>query len=68
MKYVVIFEKTSNGYSAYLPDLPGCVAAGDSLSETENLIREAATFHLEMLRDSDDPIPEPRSSAQLVEV
>ena len=68
MKYVVIFEKTSNGYSAYLPDLPGCVAAGDTLSETEDLIQEAVTYHLEMLRDSDDPIPEPRSSAQLVEV
>ena len=64
----MIFEKTCNGYSAYLPDLPGCVAAGDTLSETEDLIREAVTYHLEMLRDSDDPIPEPRSSVQLVEV
>ena len=43
MKYVVIIEETGNGYSAYLPDLPGCVAAGDTRAETEELIREALT-------------------------
>ena len=68
MKFVVIIEETGNGYSAYLPDLPGCVAAGDTRAETEKLIREAVTYHLEMLRESGDLIPEPRSSAQLVEV
>ena len=68
MKYVVIIEETGNGYSAYLPDIPGCVAAGDTLAETEELIREAVSYHLEMLRENGDLIPEPRSSAQLVEV
>ena len=68
MKYVVIVEKTGNGYSAYLPDLPGCVAAGDTVEETERLIQEAITYHLEALRKNGDPIPEPSTSAQLVEV
>ena len=68
MKYVVIIEETGNGYSAYLPDLPGCIAAGDTFAETEKLIQEAITYHLDMLREGGDPIPEPRSSAQLVEV
>ena len=68
MKYVVIVEKTGNGYSAYLPDLPGCVAAGDTVEETERLIQEAVTYHVEALRENGDPIPEPSTSAQLVEV
>ena len=68
MKYVVIIEETGNGYSAYLPDVPGCVAAGDTFAETERLIQEAIAYHLGMLREGGDPIPEPRSSAQLVEV
>ena len=68
MKYVVIVEKTGNGYSAYLPDLPGCVAAGDTVEETERLIQEAITYHVEALRENGDPIPEPSTSAQLVEV
>ena len=68
MKYVVIIEETGNGYSAYLPDLPGCVAAADTREETETLIREAVTYHLEMLRETGDHVPAPRSSAQLVEV
>ena len=44
MNYLAVFEKTDNGYSAYLPDLPGCIAAGDTLEETENLIKEAVTY------------------------
>ena len=63
MKYLVIIEETGNGYSAYLPDLPGCVAAGDTRAETEELIREAVTYHLEMLRECGDVIPPLRSSA-----
>ena len=56
--YTAIIEKTGNGYSAYVPDLPGCVAAGDTRDETEALIREAVTYHLELLRESGDPVPE----------
>ena len=64
--YVVVIEQTGNGYGAYVPDLPGCVAAGDTREETEALIREAVGFHLEMLRDSGGPIPAPTSVARLV--
>ena len=68
MKYVIVIERTLDGYSAYVPDLPGCVAAADSHENTEKLIREAVVFHLESLRGDGDPIPEPRTSVGLVEV
>ena len=67
MKYTAVIEKTPTGYSAYLPDLPGCVAAADTLAETEALIREAAAYHLEMLRANSDPIPQPQTAATFVE-
>ena len=67
MKYAVVIEKTGNGYSAYLPDLPGCIAAGDTLEETESLIQEAVTYHLVMLRENGDPVPEPQTTTVLVE-
>ena len=62
MKYTVVIEKTGNGYSAHVRDLPGCVAAGDTREETEELIREAIVYHLEILRESGDPIPEPETT------
>ena len=68
MKYVVVYEQTPNNYSAYVPDLPGCVAAGKTREETERLIREAIAFHLEGLRESDEPIPEPGTWTETVEV
>ena len=68
MKYAVVIEKTGNGYSAYAPDLPGCIAAGDSVAEVEELIREAMILHVESLREHGDPVPEPQTSAALVEV
>ena len=66
MNYLAVFEKTGNGYSAYLPDLPGCIAAGDTLEETEDLIQEAVTYHLEMLRENGDPISEPQTKTVVV--
>ena len=63
MRFAVIYEKTSTGYSAYLPDLPGCVAAGATLEETAVLIRGAVEFHLETMREDGDPIPEPTTVA-----
>ena len=63
MDYVVVIEKTGNGYGAYVPDLPGCVAAGDTREETEALIREAVGYHVEMLRKGGGLVPEPRASA-----
>ena len=68
MKYAVVIERTGNGYSAYVPDLPGCVAAADTLKETEQLIREAVAYHLEMLREHGDLVPEPQATTVLVEV
>ena len=58
MKYAVVFEKTSTGYSAYVPDLPGCVAAGATLDETAELIRSGIEFHLNAMRQDGDVIPE----------
>jgi len=68
MKYTVVIEKTGNGYSACVPDLPGCVAAGDTCEETEELIREGIVYHLAMLRETGEPIPEPETTTSLVEV
>ena len=58
MKYAVVFAKTHTGYSAHVPDLPGCIAAGATLEETQRLIHEAVEMHLEGLREDGDPIPE----------
>ena len=68
MKYAVVIEKTGNGYSAYVPDLPGCVAAADTQADTEQMIREAVGYHLEMLREHGEPVPEPQATTALVEV
>ena len=66
MRYAVLFEKTDPGYSAYVPDLPGCIAAGDTLEETAQLMREAIGFHLDGMREDGEPIPEPRTIAEYV--
>ena len=68
MKYLVIFEKGLNSYGVYVPDLPGCVAAGETLEEARQLIREAIPLHLEMMKQSGESVPEPLSDAELVEV
>ena len=65
---MAVLKRTGNGDCAYIPDLPGCAAAGDSRGETEALIREAVVDHLEMLREGGDPVPEPEASTSLVEV
>lgn len=61
--YLVIFEKSDNGFGAYVPDLPGCVAAGPTRAITESLIREGIAFHLEGLALEGLPIPEATSEA-----
>jgi len=66
MKYLVIYEKTATGYSAYAPDLPGCVTTGPTLRETEQLMKEAIAFHLDGLREDGLPIPEPTTRADYV--
>ena len=62
--YTVIFEKTSTGWSAYVPDLPGLGVAGSTFEETKDLIREGIQFHIEGLRADGDPIPEPTTRAE----
>ena len=59
MKYVAIIGKTGNGYGAHLPDLPGCAAAADTFEETCQLIQEAANFHVELMAEHGETIPEP---------
>lgn len=68
MRYTVAIEQGPISYGAYVPDLPGCVAAAETRSEVVSLIREAIEFHLETLREEGMPIPEPHSSAESVEV
>jgi predicted RNase H-like HicB family nuclease len=67
MKYPVIYERTSTGFSAYVPDLPGCVAAGESLAETRELIAGAIALHVAGLREDGAPIPQP-SLLEIVDV
>jgi len=68
MRYAVVIEKGESNYSAYVPDLPGCVAVGDTIEETHREIQEAIEFHLEGLRAEGLPIPEPSSRVEYVEV
>ena len=68
MRYLVVVEKGPESFGAYVPDLPGCVAAGESREEVLALIREAIEFHLEGLKEDGEPIPVPSSSSELVEV
>jgi len=68
MRYLVILEQGPSSYGAYVPDLPGCVAAGESEQEVLELIQEAIEFHLEGLREDGLPVPAPHSSSRFVEV
>ncbi|BFU89266.1 MAG: HicB family protein [Nitrospira sp.] len=68
MRYAVVIEKAEGNYSAYVPDLPGCVATGVTPEETEREIREAIELHLEGLREDGAPIPLPSSKVQYIEV
>ena len=68
MKYAVIVEEGENSFGAHIPDLPGCVAVAETREELLELIQEAIEFHLEGLREDNQPIPEPSSSIEYVEV
>ncbi|WP_441243779.1 type II toxin-antitoxin system HicB family antitoxin [Tardiphaga sp. 768_D3_N2_1] len=67
MRYAVVIEKTDNNYSAYVPDLPGCVATGDTVKIVEAEIRDAVRFHIEGLKEDGLPVPAPTSIADYVE-
>ena len=68
LKYLIVIEKTENNYSAYSPDLPGCVATGRSLTEVRQAMQEAITLHIQGLQEDCLPVPEPRASADYVAV
>jgi predicted RNase H-like HicB family nuclease len=68
MRYLIVIEETETGYSAYSPDLEGCVATGSNRDQVEQAIREAIDFHLEALREEGNPIPDPHSYSTYVEV
>ena len=68
MRYAVVIEKAGGNYSAYVPDLPGCVATGATIEEVEGEIREAISFHLEGMREDGTPIPAPTSKVEYIEL
>ena len=68
MRYAIVIEKAENNYSAYVPDLPGCIATGATLAEVESEIREAIIFHLEGLREDGLPVPPGESTVDYVDV
>ena len=68
MRYAIVIEKAEKNYAAYVPDLPGCVATGETIEETEQQIREAIDLHLRGMREDGLPIPEPSSSVDYVEI
>jgi predicted RNase H-like HicB family nuclease len=68
MRYAVVIERAASNYSAYVPDLPGCVATGATIEEVEAEIREAITLHLDGLREDGIPVPQPSSQVEYVDV
>ena len=68
MKYAVIIEKSKTGYSAFAPDLPGCVAAAKTKAKTRALIAEAIAFHIEGLKEFGEPVPRPSCEAVSVKI
>ena len=68
MRYAVVIEKGEHNYSAYVPDLPGCVSVGSALDEVKAEIREALAFHLDGTREDGTPIPQPSSRTDYVKI
>ena len=68
MKYMVVVEKGEEGYGAYVPDLPGCIAAGETESEVRELIQETIVFHIEGLIEDGEVVPEPSFESFFIEV
>lgn len=68
MRYAIVIERAAANYSAYVPDLPGCVATGKTIEETGQQIREAIPFHLDGLREDGTPLPSPTSYVEYVDI
>ena len=67
MRYAVVIEKAEGNYSAYVPDLPGCVATGNTVADVEQEIRAAIRFHIDGLREDGLPVPNPTSSVEYID-
>jgi predicted RNase H-like HicB family nuclease len=68
MQYAIVIEREGASFGAYVPDLPGCVAVGESAAEARQLIREAIALHLEAMQEDGEPVPAPRAHVEYVEV
>jgi predicted RNase H-like HicB family nuclease len=68
MRYAIVIENAGPNFLAYVPDLPGCVATGASIDDVQREMREAIALHLEGMREDGDPIPQPSSSVQYIEI
>ncbi len=68
MRYLVVVERGDTSWGVHVPDLPGCVAVGNTRNEAMRLIKEAIDLHIESLHENDEPVPEPSSESELVEV
>jgi len=68
MRYTIVIEKAKSNFSAYVPDLPGCIATGESIEEVERLIREAIVLHIEGMREDSVPPPIPQSRVEYMEI
>lgn len=68
MEFLVVVEKGKSSYGAYVPDLPGCVAVGDSRREVLKLIRKGIPLHIRAMRDAGEPVPAPSSRSEIVRV
>jgi len=67
-KYAIVIERAEENYSAYVPDVPGCIATGKTVEETRGRLMEALASHLELLREAGEPIPQPHTLTDYVEV
>lgn len=67
-EYAIIIEDAGSNYAAYAPDIPGCIAAAETVEETRKLMEEALVLHLEMLREMGEPIPQPHIQAAVVQI
>ena len=67
MRYAIVIEKAGNNYSGYVPDLPGCIATGETVAEVEKEMTDAIRFHIDGLKEDGLPVPEPTTVAEYVE-
>jgi predicted RNase H-like HicB family nuclease len=67
-KYAVVFERSADGYGAFVPDLPGCITVGETLEETERNIREAITGHIAVMEEHGETVPPPTTLAEYIEI